>query len=107
MLSAIDMAEYTFPDLLSENTGSPSAIGFLARKYKECLETHIECGLQQSSPDFYPSRLLDVGALDDIYVSLRHMRDLVNVGPYFCLSHCTYYSSLGHQYVDTLTDLHT
>jgi hypothetical protein len=105
MLTAVDMAEYDFPGMLSENTGSASAINFLVHKYKECLEEHTECNLQQPSPIVYPSRLLDVGSLGDVYVSLRHTRNFVNAGPYFCLSHCKYHFGLGRDYNSTLAEL--
>jgi hypothetical protein len=91
LLTIADVAtKFQFPSLLSENTGSASALDFLISKYDNCIATHGDCVLQQTSPASYPSRLLDVGCLGDTHVSLRHTHQLITEGPYFCLSHCTY-----------------
>lgn len=88
MLIIVEMEQFNFPDLLSTNTGSSSALQFLVHKYKECVGDHLSCENRNVSPSSYPSRLLDVGILDDEYVVLHDTNRSPVEGPYFCLSHC-------------------
>lgn len=84
----LDMSDSGVPTYLSTNTGSTSAINFLQTKYKECFENHPHCGLRQSTTQFYPSRIIDVGTTNDGCIQLRESFTIKDGGPYFCLSHC-------------------
>lgn len=88
VLNIVGMNSYVYPDLLSDNTGSASAIQFLLRKYNECRDKHEQCRLWQSPTSSYPSRLIDVGIFADECIYLRDTGGFIDQGPYFCLSHC-------------------
>lgn len=74
--------------LLSENTGSDSALGFLYAKYQQCQEEHIQCKPPASSTPWYPKRLLDVGESGDDIVRLYNTQSFSGSKAYFTLSHC-------------------
>ena len=82
------MAHHDFPSLLSNNTGSMSALDFLLSKYRECRDKHVGCRLQVASTAAYPSRLIDVGEREDALIFLRDTQDWSNQEIYICLSHC-------------------
>lgn len=84
----LDMMHHRLPALPSRNTGSTSALGFLLKKYQECREKHLICRLPSSPAAIYPSRLIDVGHLEDNEIRLRDTKSLRDRGLYTCLSHC-------------------
>lgn len=84
----LDIIHYQFPRLLSGNTRSMSALDFLLSKYQECRDEHVGCRLQPSPMAIYPSRIIDIGKLEDNLIYLRDTQDLSNRGTYTCLSHC-------------------
>jgi hypothetical protein len=87
-MKLLDDDDHQFPNLLSRNTGSMSALTFLLSKYQECHEKHVGCRLQLSPVAIYPSRIIDVGKSGDSLIYLRDTQDLSNRGLYTCLSHC-------------------
>jgi hypothetical protein len=82
------MVDPSLPNHLSQNTGSKSAIEFLARKYRECNDKHDVCKLQQTAETFYSSRVIDVGTSDSSSICLRDTKGFRDEGQYACLSHC-------------------
>jgi hypothetical protein len=84
----LDMVAYPFPDLLPGDTGANSSIAFLSNKYDECCTHHTLCQISQSDAQFYPTRLMHVGAQKDGKVHLRDMHRYSGQDPYFTLSHC-------------------
>ncbi|KAF2492847.1 HET-domain-containing protein, partial [Lophium mytilinum] len=82
------MSNGTCPQFLSQNTGSGSALGFLATKYRECLKHHNQCSPRPSSSAWYPSRVIEVGENRGDPIHLRETKNFSDQGPYFTLSHC-------------------
>lgn len=82
------ISKYQISESLSENTGSNVAIQFLSDRYKHCLKQHAQCATQQFPTSFHPTRLIDVGTVDDDCIRLQQSYDPKDDRPYFCLSHC-------------------
>ncbi|KAF2821373.1 HET-domain-containing protein [Ophiobolus disseminans] len=77
-----------FPNLLSRNTRSKSALDFLLGQYQECRDRHVGCRLQASTVTIHPSRLINVGESGDSNICVRDTQGLSGQGLYTCLSHC-------------------
>ena len=56
---------------------------------EDCLQNHVHCTTCKArSPDWYPTRLLDLGSPDDTTIKLIETKDCNPMGPYIALSYC-------------------
>lgn len=78
------------PPILSSSTNSVESKGLAAHWLKICIETHTKCG-QSSKQGWLPTRVLDVGSLEDPFLSLHIScsdSSTSSSATYISLSHC-------------------
>jgi hypothetical protein len=80
--------ESTVAPIPDQYTGSHECISRVRTWLKDCIETHGKCNECVVKPQWYPTRLLDIGLSNDSTICLRATATAGLNGPYVALSHC-------------------
>jgi hypothetical protein len=79
------------PQLLSTSTHITNTGELISQWLTTCIESHPNCGALRQ-PDWYPTRLLDLGESDGTNfpstIRLIQIQDSPPIGPYITLSYC-------------------
>jgi hypothetical protein len=88
-LSGIALADRS---LASDHTGNDDCIDFIWSQLRQCRDTHTKCQSmrpsRQRTGGFLPTRMIDVGRIEDSIVRLTETDGHAGETPYIALSHC-------------------
>lgn len=89
IVERLNTVEKHLPAQLSISTTSNATFELAKQWIKRCLSKHTACNQIESSPSLLPTRILDVGSLDETDVVRIYACDELDISPgYLTLSHC-------------------